>query len=81
MALMDYLLPLNKIAQSLDKIALLYEADLASREHPVILTTEKPKKTDTEVSYMGVRDDRPLYKRWGMADADAGEDWTDEDDD
>lgn len=80
MALLDYLLPLKQIAEELRTLRLLYEADLASREKPVVLATERPRKSDTEVSYMGVRDERPAYKRWFSADTDAGEDWTGEDD-
>ena len=56
--------PLSTIARELSIIRELYEMDLASRDQPIFRVTERPSKHDTEVSYTGVRDDRPKYKRW-----------------
>lgn len=46
---LSYLVPLRSIAQSLDKLAKLYEADLESRN--IYLVTEEPKESDTEIWY------------------------------
>ncbi len=57
--------PLVAIAKELTIIRELYELDLASRDPSIMRVTEKPRKTDTEVTYMGVVDDRPKHKRGG----------------
>jgi hypothetical protein len=62
--LLSLLRPLPEIARSLRLIAELYELELASRNPPVLRVTERPSEKDTEVLYAGVKDDRPLYKRW-----------------
>jgi hypothetical protein len=57
--------PFASIARELRIIRELYELDLASRRpDPIYRLTEKASKKDTEVSYSGVIDDRPMYKRW-----------------
>lgn len=69
MVIVDWIVPLREIAKELRILRELYELDLSQRERPVIRSTEKPSKSDTEVSYMGVKDERPKYKRWFMPDA------------
>lgn len=67
--------PLAAIAKELRIIRELYEADLESRQPPIYRVTEKPSKRDTEVSYAGVTDERPVYKKWfGPADVEEDED-------
>jgi hypothetical protein len=48
----------------------LIELDLASRNPPIIRITERGRVTDTEVSYQGVEDMRPRFKRWDTRDVD-----------
>jgi hypothetical protein len=56
--------PFASIARELRILRELYELDLGSRNPPLYRLTEKASKKDTEVSYSGVVDDRPMYKRW-----------------
>lgn len=49
--ILKYLLPLKSIADSLEKMVALYQADLASRTPPVFLVTEEPNESNTEVWY------------------------------
>jgi hypothetical protein len=51
--LMRVLAPFSQIARELTIIRELYEAELASYNPPIIRITEKPKKSDTTVTYMG----------------------------
>ena len=60
--LLSMLRPFAGIARELKIIRELMEADLASRH--IYRVTEKPSKKDTEITYAGVTDDRPLFKRW-----------------
>lgn len=62
--LLALLRPLSAIAAELRNLRELYEADLASRPTPVYRVTEQLRKGDTEVTYAGEADERPLYKRW-----------------
>jgi hypothetical protein len=57
--LLAYLAPFKVIADELSKIRQLYEAELAQRENPVYLVTEKPRESDTEVTYMGDEEEKP----------------------
>lgn len=54
--------PLTTIARELHILRELYEADLATRQ--IYRLTEKPAKDDTSVSYAGMRDERPQFKKW-----------------
>lgn len=66
--------PLAQIAKELRVIRELYEMELESRQPPIYRVTEKPSKHNTEISYTGVRDERPIYKRWfGPADVEEDE--------
>ena len=67
--LANFFHPFSVIAKELTIIRQLYEQELAERSlvlgpkdevrpAPIIRITEKPKKTDTEISYMG-DDSRP----------------------
>lgn len=49
--LLQIFTPFAVIAKELTILRELYEADLASRETPVIRITQSPKKSDTEVFY------------------------------
>jgi hypothetical protein len=60
----SFIRPFAAIARELRIIRELYELDLESREKPIYRITEKPSKKDTEVSYSGVADTRPGFKRW-----------------
>lgn len=51
--LKDLLFPFTVIAQELSTLRELYELELASQMPPIRRVTEKPKASDTEVSYMG----------------------------
>ena len=59
----DLLSPFTVIARELTKIASLYEADLAARTPSIVLVTEKPGKSDTEVTYMGEEPKKSLKER------------------
>jgi len=50
-ALKQLLFPFSVIAQELTTLRELYELELSSRTPPIIRITEKPKASDTEVSY------------------------------
>ncbi len=74
-ALLAIFRPMKQIADELRILRQLYEADLESRQPPIYRLTETPSKRDTEVSYAGVRDERPIYKKWfGPADVEEDED-------
>ena len=60
--------PLTTIARELAIIRELWELELASRQPPIYRVTERPSKRDTEVTYSGVIDKRPVYKRGFEAD-------------
>ena len=60
--------PLTTIARELAIIRELWELELASRQPPIYRVTERPSKRDTEVTYSGVTDKRPAYKRGFEAD-------------
>ena len=62
----EVVLPFQAIAQELRILRELYEADLASRERPIIRITESPLRNDTEVSYSNDR--RPLDAAQSLAD-------------
>lgn len=62
--LLDYLLPLRSISESLKKMADLYELDCNARG--VHLITEKPSEDDTEVWY-GNGDEDKKKRRFGVA--------------
>ncbi len=68
--------PFASIAKSLRALVELYEMELQNRDNrfPIYRVTEKPKKTDTEISYSGVDDTRPLHKRWFAAENEPEED-------
>lgn len=68
MKILEILNPLQTIAAELKIIRELYEADLMSRDKPIWRTTEKPRKDDTEVTYGGVKEKPPAYKRWFQSD-------------
>lgn len=68
MKILEILNPLHAIAAELKILRELYEADLMSRDKPIWRTTEKPSKGDTEVSYGGVKEKAPAYKRWFQSD-------------
>lgn len=51
--LMRLVAPFAAIARELSTIRELYELDLGSRKPPVYRFTEKPKRSDTEVTYAG----------------------------
>jgi hypothetical protein len=73
--LLSFLRPLAEIARELRILRELYELDLGSREKPIYRFTEKPSKLDTEVTYMDVKDERPVFKRWfGASDVEEDED-------
>jgi hypothetical protein len=57
-----FLRPLSTIARELRTLRELYELELSERDPPIIRHTERPRKTDTEVSYMGV--DEPTKRHW-----------------
>jgi hypothetical protein len=65
--------PLGTIARELTILRELYEAELSAREHPIYRVTEKPRKDDTEVTYAGVRDTRPGFKKWFQSGEDPDE--------
>jgi hypothetical protein len=73
--------PLGQIARELRTIRELYELELQQRvvdgrPAPIYRLTEKPSGKDTEVSYAGERDERPIWKRiseaWTVPDEDDG---------
>ncbi len=67
--------PLTAIARELRILRELYELDLESRTPPIYRVTETPSKRNVEISYTGVTDERPAYKRWfGAADVEEEED-------
>ena len=67
--------PLTSIARELRIIRELYEAELESRTPPIYRVTETPSKRNVEISYTGVTDERPAYKRWfGQADVEEEDD-------
>lgn len=68
--LIGLLRPLTSIARELRTLRELYELDLGSRQPPIYRFTEKPSKRDTEVTYSGVVDTRPRFKRWFAAEED-----------
>ena len=68
--LLRLLRPLAQIAEELKIIRQLYEEELSTRPTPIYRITEAPSKKDTEVSYSGVVDERPLYKRWFAGEED-----------
>lgn len=73
--LLSLVRPFGNIARELRIIRELYEADLASRQTPIYRVTESPSKLDTEISYAGVEDKRPIFKRWfDSSDVDEPED-------
>lgn len=55
-ALQSLLFPFTVIAQELTTLRELYELELSSRTPAILRVTEKPKASDTEVSYMGDED-------------------------
>jgi len=61
--LLSLIRPLSHIAQELRILRELYELDLQSRVPPIYRMTEKPSKADTEVSYQGVDEKTPFWKR------------------
>lgn len=63
-ALLAIFRPMKMIAEELHTLRQLYELDLASRQPPIYRLTEQPNKRDTEVSYAGIGDERPIHKRW-----------------
>jgi hypothetical protein len=54
--LLGLLSPFHDIARELKILRELYEAELAERDPPIIRRTEKPRKSDTVVSYVGEED-------------------------
>lgn len=64
---------LVNIAAELKMLRELYEAELGTRVPPIYRVTEQPNVRNTEVSYMGVADERKPWERWGAADEDDGE--------
>lgn len=62
--LTGFILSLGRIAEELRTIRKLYEAELATREKPVYLVTEKPSRKDTTVFMPGMEDEQPAFKRW-----------------
>lgn len=63
--LLAFVRPLHVIASELKILRQLYEADLDSRDPPIYRVTEKPHKSDTEVSYMGVDEEpKKKFKMW-----------------
>ncbi len=74
-ALLAIFRPMKQIADELRIIRQLYEAELESRQPPIYRITEAPSKRNVEISYTGVADERPMYKRWfGAADVEEDED-------
>jgi len=73
-ALLAIFRPMATIARELTTLRELYELDLGSRQPPLFRVTEKPNKRDTEVSYSGVEDLRPGYKRWFQPEDEEEED-------
>lgn len=74
--LMRLFFPFKEIAQQLRRIADLYETELAERKPPIILRTERPKKSDTTVSYMGDEEKprsalKQMLDEWNEVDDDA----------
>ena len=65
--LLGIIRPFASIARELRTLRELFELELASRNPPVIRHTERARKSDTEVSYMGVQESVPGYKRWFTA--------------
>jgi len=51
-SLKELLFPFSVIAKELTTLRELYELELSSRTSPIRRITEKPKASDTEVSYM-----------------------------
>jgi hypothetical protein len=51
-SLKELLFPFSVIAKELTTLRELYELELSSRTPPIRRITEKPKASDTEVSYM-----------------------------
>ncbi len=67
--------PLTAIARELKIIRELYEAELESHTPPIYRVTETPSKRNVEITYTGLADERPVYKRWfGVADVEEDED-------
>lgn len=67
--------PLTSIARELRIIRELMELELESRTPPIYRVTETPSKRNVEISYTGVTDERPVYKRWfGAVDIEEDED-------
>lgn len=69
-ALLALFRPLHAIAKELTLIRELYELELSERRvdpkhvaQPLIRITEKARKSDTEVSYVG-ENQLPRYKQW-----------------
>jgi len=60
--------PFSTIAREMSILRELYETELAARNPPIIRITENPKKSDTEVSYMG-DDDKPKSALQKLKDA------------
>lgn len=60
--LLTLVVPFSQIALQLKRIADMYELDLASRNPPIIIQTEKPSKNDTQVTY-GEEDEGKLSLR------------------
>lgn len=66
--LLSLLRPIVTISKELRIIRELYEADCASRN--IYRITEPSNVRNTEVSYAGVIDETPKYKRWIQAGED-----------
>lgn len=72
--LLAILRPLNAltvIARELTTLRRLYEADLMQRDPPIWLVSEKPRKGDTEVSYMDAEE--PRKRKWKRLEVDNSE--------
>ena len=65
--LLGIIRPFASIARELRIIRELMEMEMASRNPPIIRQTERARRSDTEVSYAGVQETVPGYKRWFTA--------------
>jgi hypothetical protein len=72
-AVLETLLPLKAIAKELRTLRVLYELELSSRDKPLIRVTEKPKRSDTEISYAGEEEVKPPSALQALKDAWNGE--------
>lgn len=72
-ALVKLLFPLAEIATQLKRLADMYGMELANREEPLVLATEKPGD-DTEISFTGDKEKKTAAQRLAAIFDGEGED-------